>query len=98
MTTEEIVGKISGFEECQRRNEARLDKLEKKQENLEKLTEAVATVAAEQKTIGKTVDRLDAKVDELKQKPGEQWEHLVTKIIDIVIGAVVGYALIRLGF
>lgn len=98
MTTEEIVGKISGLEECQRRNEGRFDKLEKKQENLEKLTEAVATVAAEQKTIGKAVDKLDAKVDELKQKPGERWEHLVSKALDIIIGAVVGYALIKLGF
>ena len=43
------------------------------------------------------LDRLSGDVKELKAKPAKRWESIVEKVIGLVIAAVVGFALARLG-
>lgn len=44
-----------------------------------------------------SLEHLEADVDELKEKPGKRWENMTEKIIGLVVAAVVGYFLARMG-
>ena len=46
---------------------------------------------------GDKVDGLCADVQELKAEPGKRWKGVVEKVIYIVVAAVVGFILARLG-
>ena len=43
------------------------------------------------------IDKLAEKVEVLEAKPGKRWEGIVDKIISLVVGAVVGYVLVKFG-
>ena len=43
------------------------------------------------------LDQLSGDVKELKAKPAKRWESIVEKIIGLVIAAVVGFILARIG-
>lgn len=43
------------------------------------------------------IDKLAEKVEVLESKPGKRWEGIVDKIISLVVGAVVGYVLVKFG-
>ncbi len=48
-------------------------------------------------TIMSKLDNLSSKIDTLEKKPGKRWEALVSDIIKLVVAAVVGYILARVG-
>lgn len=88
---------IHKIERDEARQEAKLDNItsaltDLKGDNKEiigKLTPLAAKVEA--------LDKLDDDVDELKSKPGKRWDGIVEKIIGLVVAAVVGLLLGRLG-
>lgn len=43
------------------------------------------------------VTKIDASVDELKEKPGKKWDSMVIKIIGYVVTAVLAYLLAKVG-
>lgn len=43
------------------------------------------------------LEHLTDEVDELKEKPAKRWENIVEKVIGLVVAAVVGYFLARMG-
>lgn len=104
MTDEEIVMKMAETDHRARSNTRRIEKLELQTEALEKLAASVEVLVNEQKhqteamnDIKSNVEKLDAKVETLEQKPAKRWESIVEKIILTVVGAVIGYLLVRLG-
>ena len=62
---------------------------------------ALETLSAVQEnkldTILKKLDELSEKVDGLEAKPGKRWDSVVEKAILVVVGAIVGLALVHLG-
>lgn len=89
--------KLASVEAQSKSNTARLD-------NLEHITEAVYSLAASVKLIAEKQDQtnelvasLDAKVTTLENKPGKRWDSIVDKIILGIVGALVLYAMARLG-
>ena len=69
-------------------NTKRLDKMEARQDDLEKLTELVARMQVEQGHLTTDVGEIKEDVKALKDRPAKWWE----KLIVALIGAVVGYA------
>ena len=89
--------------ECQRREDEdnrqnkRLEKLEEtvsKIEGLtiaiEKMTVSIGTMTTELKSQG---ERLEA----IESKPGKRWEALVGDIIKLIVAAIVGFVLAKVG-
>jgi len=93
MNQEEMAVRISEIYSQGKSNTKRIDKIEERQENLEKLTEAVSVMQNEQKHTNEKVDRIELNVDKLVEKPAKRWESVVEKAITVVVGAVVGYLL-----
>lgn len=78
-------------------NTHRLDKLEEQWEVLNKLAVSVEKMGINLATMDKTIQRLDAKVEEQEAKPGRRWEALVEKVVFLFVGAVAAYVFSRIG-
>ena len=94
---DEIAIKLAEVEQRSKSNSHRLDEVEKRQGDLEKLVTSVATLAKEQEHIKEDVTEIKADVKQLTEKPGKRWEAIVEKVIWAVCAAVVGFLLARIG-
>jgi hypothetical protein len=86
--------------ECDQRSKSnthRLDKLEEQWEVLNKLAVSVEKMGINLATMDKTIQKLDAKVEEQEAKPGKRWEALVEKVVFLFVGAVAAYVFARIG-
>ena len=97
MEDTEIVGRLSAVEQRSKSNSHRLEALEKQTEAVNRLATSVAVMAERVEVTGDKVDSLCADVQELKAEPGKRWKGVVEKVIYIVVAAVVGFILARLG-
>ncbi len=97
MEETEVAGRLSAVEQRSKSNSHRLDDLEKQTEAVNTLATSVAVMAERVKSTGDKVDGLCTDVQELKSEPGKRWKFVVEKAIYIVVAAVVGYFLARVG-
>lgn len=97
MEDTEIVGRLTAVEQRSKSNSHRLETLEKHTEALNTLATSVAVMAERVETTGDKVDSLCTDVQELKSEPGKRWKLVVEKVIYIVVSAVMGFILARLG-
>ena len=97
MTTEEITGKLTETEARCRSNTKRLDKMEHRQDDLDKLVQSVSVMANEQEHIKGDIREIKTDVKTLTDKPGKRWEQVVEKVLLTVLGGLVGYVLVKLG-
>lgn len=84
-------------DERSKRNEGRIKVLEEHQEALHKLATSVELIAESQKRIESDVGALTGKVDALEDADGKKWRTLIAKAAEILLAAVFGFALARLG-
>ncbi len=78
-------------------NTKRLNEMEKRQDNLDDLVSTVRVLADREKRVEDDVSEIKDDVKDLKLKPGKRWEGAVEKVLFTVLGAVVGYLLLKLG-
>ena len=97
MEETEIAGRLSAVEQRSKSNSHRLDTLEKQTEAINKLATSVAVMTERVEITGDKVDSLCTDVQELKSEPGKRWKSVVEKVIYIVVAAVIGFILARLG-
>ena len=97
MEEAEIAGRLSAVEQRSKSNAHRLDALERHTEAVNTLATSVAVMAEKVEVTGEKVDGLCTDVQELKAEPGKRWKGVVEKVIYIVVAAVVGFILARLG-
>ncbi len=97
MEEAEITKWISAVEQRGKSNSRRLDTLEKHTEALNTLATSVAVMAERVEVTGDKVDSLCADVQEIKQKPAKRWETVTAQVISILVAAVLGYIIARLG-
>lgn len=71
----------------------RIDRLEKRQDDLEELTSAVAVVQSNQENLEKDVGEIKGDVKKLVEKPAKRWDGVVEKALAVVVGAVLGFLL-----
>ncbi len=86
--------------ECEQRSKSnthRLDKLEQQWEVLNKLAVSVEKMGINLATMDKSIQKLDAKVEEQEAKPGKRWEAVVEKVIMLFVAAVAGYVFSQVG-
>lgn len=97
MTNEEMAVKIEEVNQRSRSNTHRIDTLEKNQEALNSIATSVAVMATEQKNISGKLDKVSSKVDTLERVPAKRWEFVVERIIYVVVAAVAGFILAKVG-
>lgn len=78
-------------------NTHRIDELEKRQDNLDELVGTVKVLAVREESVENDVKEIKNDVKLLTSKSGKMFDSIVEKIIMLIIAAVVGYFLARLG-
>ena len=94
---EELHVQIAEQYQMIKRNTARIEKLEARQDNLDNIVASVTALAQEQDHIKNDVKEIKADVKSLTAKPGKRWEGIVDKIIYVTVGALVALALSHFG-
>lgn len=97
MTNEEIVGALHDIDNRSRSNTHRLDKMEERQDNLDKLVAAVAGVQKDLEHTQGDVAEIKGDVKSMMETPQKHWDAammaVVTGIVSAIIGAVMALIL-----
>ena len=90
-TTEELSVKLVEIEQRGKSNSHRLDKVEERQDNLDKLVSSVEVLATRQEPVETDVKEIKSDVKALTEKPAKRWDGIVDKLIWLLISGAVGY-------
>lgn len=93
-----IEHRLTELEQRSKSNSHRIDKLEPIVEEIHTMSNTMVQLVQEVKhtneavsTIDKKVDRMDSRVDEMEKAPAKKWDKVKDKLIDLVLGAMVGF-------
>lgn len=75
------------------RNTGRIKDLEKKNDAVTKLAEAVAVMAEHMKTLDDKIDGMQSSVNSLTQRPAKNWDTLIKVLVTALVTGLVGWAL-----
>lgn len=97
MSETEMAAALAALEQRSESNSHRLDALEKQTQAVSDLATSVAVMAQKVEDTGGKVNWLCTEMKELKEKPGKRWEAVITTALTVIVSAVIGYFLARLG-
>ena len=89
--------RLTAVEERSKSNTHRIDEVERRQDNFDKLVSSVEVLATRQETVESDVKEIKADVKALTEKPAKRWENLVWEVVKLLIAAVIGFALAHVG-
>lgn len=89
--------RLTEVEERCKSNSHRIEDLEKRQDNLDKLVTTVNVLATREENIENTVDEVRCDVKTLINKPAKRWDGLVDKIVMTIAAAIIGFILAKVG-
>ena len=90
--------RLASVEARSQSNTHRIDELEKRQDNLDKLVATVEVLAVKESNVENDVKEMKNDIKTLIAKPGKRWEGVVEKMINAVVGGIIAYILIQIGF
>lgn len=76
----------------------RIDDLEKRQDNLDELVGTVKELAIREEKVEDNVKEIKADVKTLTNKPAENWHEIVKTLIGVIVAAIAGFVLAKIGF
>lgn len=76
----------------------RIDDLEKRQDNLDELVGTVKELAIREEKVEENVKEIKADVKTLTNKPAENWHEIVKTLIGVIVAAIAGFVLAKIGF
>ena len=94
---EDIAVRVAEVDQRGKSDTHRIDKLEVRQDHLDRLVASVTQLATEQEHIKGDVAEIKADVKTLAEKPGKRWESVVEKVIMLVLAGIVGWVLAQAG-
>ena len=77
--------------------ETRVETLEGRQDNLDKLVSTVSALAVREERMESDVKEIKADVKSLTEKPAKRYDGLVDKALWAVLAAVIAFLLARIG-
>lgn len=89
--------RLTAVEERSKSNSHRLEEVERKQNDLSELVGTVKVLATKEEAVEKVVTEIKTDVKTLKNKPAQRWESLITQLVTLVVAAVAGFVLAKLG-
>lgn len=93
----EYESRLVKVEERTKSNSHRLDEVERRQDDLDKLVSSVSVLAAKQEQVESDVKEMKADVKTLIGKPARRWDAMMDKILWAVLAAVIAFLLGRVG-
>lgn len=90
--------RLTEVEERSKSNMHRIDDLEKRQDNLDELVSTVKVLAVREENVESNVKEIKSDVKSLTSKPAKRWDDMVNKITMLLVTAVVGFILAKIGF
>ena len=78
-------------------NTHRIDELEKRQDNLDELIGTVKVLAVREERVENDVKEIKSDVKSLTSKSGKMFDSLIEKLIWLVIAAIAGFFLAKVG-
>lgn len=90
--------RLTEIEERSKSNSHRIDSLEKRQDNLDELVGTVKVLAVREENVESDVKEIKSDVKSLTGKSGKLWDGMIEKIIMLVVAAVIGFILAKIGF
>lgn len=90
MTNEEIAAALKEVESRSKSNVKRLDRMEERQDNLDKLVSAVTGLERDMKHTQGDVQEIKGDIKSLMDVPRNRWEGIIKTAITTVVGALVG--------
>lgn len=97
MNEVEIAQKLENVDQRCRSNTHRIDEVERRQNNTEKLVASVEVLATKQQAVESDVKEIKTDVKALAEKPGKRWDAIVDKIVWALLAAVIAFLLGRVG-
>ena len=89
--------KCAELEQRCKSNTHRIDKLERRQDNLDELITSVGILASKQGDMETDIKEIKGDVKSLAEKPGKRWDGLIEKVAWMLIAALIGFALAKIG-
>ena len=89
--------RLTEIEERSKSNTHRIDDLEKRQDNLDELVSTVKVLAVREENVETDVKKIKDDVKSLTGKSGRRWDSTIDHIIVMVVAAVVGFVLAKIG-
>lgn len=89
--------RLTEVEERSKSNTHRLDEMEKRQDNLDDLVSTVKVLAVREEAVENDVKEIKSDVKSLTSKSGQKWDNMVNQVIAILIAAVAGFILAKIG-
>lgn len=89
--------RLADVEGRSKSNTHRIDELEKRADDTEKLVTSVAVIAEKQSTMDGDIKEMKGDVKKLVEKPGKRWDGAVDKVIYAILAGVVAYLLAKGG-
>lgn len=85
------------MEEEDKRQNARIQSLEKQTETITELAISVKELAASVKQLAESEKKHDDKLEELSNRDGERWRNVVGYVITVIVGIVIGFIFKQIG-
>ena len=92
-----IEHRLTEVEGRSKSNTHRIDDIEKRQANLDKLVAAVEVLADREERVESDVKEIKTEVKSLANKPAKRWDNLVNQLITIVVSVIAGIVLAKVG-
>lgn len=89
--------RLTEVENRAKSNSHRIDELERRQDNLDELVGTVKVLAVRERQVETDVKEIKSDVKALASKPAQRWEMLVTQVLTLLVAAVIGFIIARLG-
>ena len=89
--------RLTEVEERAKSNSHRIDDVERRQDNLDELVGTVKVLAVRERQVEIDVKEIKSDVKTLASKPAQRWELLVTQVLTLLVAAVIGFVLARMG-
>ena len=90
--------RITEIEERSKSNSHRIDSLEKRQDDLDELVGTVKVLAIREENVENDVKEIKSDVKSLTGKSGKLWDGMIENIIMLIVAAVIGFVLAKIGF
>lgn len=89
--------RLTEVEERSKSNSHRLDDVEKRQDDLGELVGTVKVLAVRERQVEADVKEIKSDVKSLTVKPGQKWEALIMELVKLLVAAVIGFILAKIG-
>lgn len=98
MQNEDIIRSLAETSARSKSNQHRLDRVEKRQNELGDLVASVSAIATEQTAMRDNITEIKTDIKEIKDKPAKRWDSVVDKALMTVLGGIILYIMSKIGF